>query len=71
MKDKGGDGVQALLDRIKTMIKIGDVINYGFYTELTVAWEDDMHFILKDKNGNQKKVYKELVHKHGQKVERK
>ena len=47
------------------MFKIGDVINYGFYANIKVVGEDEEHYILEDKNGNTKKVYKSLVDKYG------
>lgn len=44
--------------------KVGDKIRYSLISNVTIIDEDDVHFILKDKNGNIKKVYKELVNKY-------
>ena len=46
------------------MVKIGDIIDYGFFINLKVIKEDELHYTLEDKDGNTKKVYKELVDKH-------
>lgn len=46
------------------MFKIGDVINYGFFVNIKIVGEDEEHFILEDKNGNTKKVYKSIINKY-------
>lgn len=51
------------------MLKVGDVIIYGFYSNIKIIGEDEFHFILEDKKGNIKKVYKHLVNKHGRLLE--
>ena len=50
------------------MFKIGDIIDYGFYTNIKITDIDDKHYILQDSKGNIKKVYIELVDKHGKVV---
>lgn len=52
------------------MFKKGDRINYGFYSNLEVLGEDVLHYILKDNSNNTKKIYKELVDKHGELVKK-
>lgn len=51
------------------MFKVGDMINYGFFTNLKIVGEDEHHFILQDKNGNTKKVFKSLIEKHAKLIE--
>ena len=47
----------------------GDVINYGMFSNLTIIAEiDDKHYLIQDKNGNQKKIFKSLINKYGEKV---
>ena len=47
----------------------GDVINYGLLSNLTIIAEiDDKHYLIQDKNGNQKKIFKSLINKYGEKV---
>ena len=47
----------------------GDTINYGFFSNLTIISEiDDKHYLIQDKNGNQKKISKSLINKYGEKV---
>lgn len=50
------------------MFKSGDIINYGLYASIKVVGEDEKHYILEDRNGHQKKIYKELVDKYGEKI---
>lgn len=45
--------------------KIGDKIRYSLISNVQIVGEDGLCFILKDKNGNEKKVYKDLVNKYG------
>lgn len=47
------------------MFKIGDIIEYGFYSNVKIVDTDKMHYFLKDSSGNVKKVLKSLVDKHG------
>ena len=47
----------------------GDVINYGILSNLTIiAAIDDKYYLIQDKNGNQKKIFKSLINKYGEKV---
>lgn len=46
-------------------IKVGTKVTYPFYKNITFEGTDDRHVILKDKNGNTKKVFKELFAKYG------
>lgn len=48
------------------MFKKGDRINYGFYGDLEIVGEDVLHYILKDSSNHTKKIYKELIDKHGE-----
>jgi len=50
------------------MFKIGDKINYMFYSNLEIIKEDVLHYTLKDSSNHTKKVYKELIDKHGELV---
>jgi len=50
-------------------IRVGTKVSYAFYKNITFEGTDDKHVILKDKNGNIKKVFKELFIKYG-KVEK-
>lgn len=47
------------------MFSIGDTINYGFYTSLKIVEIEELSYVLKDKAGNRKRVYKDLVNKYG------
>ncbi len=47
------------------MFKIGDIINYGFATKVEIISMDEKHYTLKDRQGNNKKIYIELVNKYG------
>jgi hypothetical protein len=47
------------------MFKIGDIIDYCFYSKVEVIDIDDIHYTLKDKHDNEKRVYLELVNKYG------
>lgn len=47
------------------MFNIGDKIDYGFYSNVKIVGEDEHHYILEDKNGNTKKVFKSLIEKYG------
>lgn len=49
-------------------IKVGDIINYVFYSNLKIIGEDKKHFIMQDKYGNEVKIFKTLINKYGQKV---
>lgn len=50
-------------------IKIGDKVNYGFYTNITFeGMEGDDLVILKDKNGEIQKVSKRLFEKYSSKM---
>jgi len=51
------------------LFKLGDRINYGFFSNLEIVGEDENHFILKDKNGNTKKVFKSLIIKYAKLLE--
>lgn len=46
-------------------IKVGTKVSYAFYNNITFEGTDNKHVILKDKNGNIKKVFKELFVKYG------
>ena len=46
---------------VEVMFKVGDKIDYGVYTNLTIESEDDAHFTLVDSSGISKKVFKHLV----------
>ena len=46
------------------MFKVGNKINYGFYTNIKIIGEDENHFILEDKHKNIKKIYKTLINRH-------
>lgn len=47
-------------------IKIGQKVKYGFFSNITFEGFDDKdQVILKDKNGNIKKVYRTLFEKNG------
>ena len=47
------------------MFNINDIIDYGFYSDIEIVGIDQKHYILKDQKGNSKKVYIDLVNKHG------
>lgn len=47
------------------MFKIGDNIDYGFYSKLTIIGKDEKHYILRNIHGNEKKIFISLVDKHG------
>lgn len=51
------------------MFKVGDKIDYGFFSNLEIVDEDEHHFILEDKSGNTKKVFKSLIKKHAKLIE--
>ena len=51
------------------MFKKDDIIDYGFYKELKIVGKDDNCYKLEDKNGNTKKIYIDLIEKHGEKRE--
>ena len=53
------------------MFKRDDKIDYGFYKDLKVVGEDEKHYILRDRVGNLKKVYKSLVNEYGKLIEQK
>lgn len=40
---------------------VGDKIRYSLFSNVEIIGEDDLYFTLKDKNGNEKKIYKSLV----------
>ncbi len=44
--------------------KIGDIIDYGFYKSIEIIDTDNKHYILQDKENNEKKVYIDLVDKY-------
>lgn len=50
------------------MFKVGDVIDYGFYSNVTIVREipdaKDNLFVLRDRHGNTKEVFSSLVQKH-------
>ena len=50
------------------MFEIGNIIKYGFYDKIKIIGEDKYHFILQDKNMNEKKIHKSLIHKYAKKV---
>jgi len=50
------------------MFEIGNMIKYGFYNKIKIIGEDKEHFILQDKNMNEKKVYKSLINKYAEAV---
>ena len=47
------------------MFKIGDIIDYSYYEAVEVIKKDGIHYVLKDKKGNEKSVYIKLVDKYG------
>lgn len=50
------------------MFKVGDIINYSFYSNIKVVCEDEECYLMEDKNGNTKKLSKRLVNKYGKLV---
>ena len=50
------------------MFNVGDTLNFGFFTNVEVIGISGKNYILKDKQGNEKKVYIELVNKYGKKT---
>ena len=45
---------------------LGDVINYGILSNLTIIAEiDDKYYLVKDSSGNKKKIYQSLINKYG------
>lgn len=46
-------------------IKLGTKVSYDMFKNITFEGTDDKHVILKDANGNIKKVYKSLFLKYG------
>ena len=47
------------LEEIKT-IKIGTMFNYPLYSSVEFIGTDERHVILRDRHGNEKKIYKSL-----------
>ena len=48
-----------------TKLKIGQKVNYGFYNDITFeGFDNNNQVLLKDKNNNIKKVYKDLFEKY-------
>ena len=43
-------------------LQIGDILNYGFFSNVRFAGEtqDGKNVVMRDKNGNEKAVYKKL-----------
>lgn len=50
------------------MFNIGDVIDYGFFSNVKIVGKTNEEYILRDKNGNIKKVYRSLIDKSGKLV---
>ena len=46
-------------------IEKGTKVKYDIFQNITFEGTDEVHVILKDKNGNVKKVYKSLFLKYG------
>lgn len=46
-------------------IKKGTKVSYPFFKNIFFEGTDERHVIMKDKEGNEKKVYKELFLKYG------
>jgi len=46
-------------------LKPGTKIEYGMFTNITFEGTDSKHVIMKDKNGNEKRVFKSLFKKYG------
>lgn len=44
--------------------KIGDIIQYGFFTNITIYKIDKQYYYLKDKYGNIRLVFKWIINKH-------
>lgn len=50
--------------------KIGDIIDYSFFNGVRVVGSTENEYVLQDKAGNQKNIYKHLVDKYGKLVQR-
>lgn len=48
---------------LKTL-PIGTKINYGLFSNITFNGTDELHALMIDRSGNEKKVYKELFEQH-------
>ena len=47
------------------MFNIGDIIEYGFYRDVEITDKDDKHYTIKDRKGNEKLVFIDLIEKYG------
>lgn len=45
-------------------VKVGDVVDYGFYSNVKVIGFDEKHVIMQDSHGTEKKVFKSLFVNH-------
>ena len=50
------------------MFKVGDIINYSFFTNVKIVAINDSYYTLMDSYGNKKAVYRSLVDKYGKLV---
>lgn len=51
------------------MFKVGDKIDYDIIRNVEIIGEDEKHFVLRDKTGYEKRIYKTLVNKYGKILE--
>ena len=47
----------------------GDVINYTYHGNLTIIYEDDEFYTLRNENGHQIKMKKTIINKYGEIVQ--